>query len=152
VTAPAPMSPADVAGRWLGVHELPGGQHHPLVQLAHMECGLGPDQPDETAWCSSFANLIARICGVQRSKSAMARSWLKVGEAIDIADARPGHDVAVFWRGRPDAPTGHIGFYLSHDDTHVLVRGGNQGDAVSDVRYPRARLLGTRRLSAASES
>lgn len=141
------MSAFDVAQRFVGeVKERPGAEHDPFIQWAHSLCKLGSDQPDEIAWCSSFANAIAFICGLPRSKSAAARSWLTVGTLIDLGSAEPRNDVVVLARGA-QTWQGHVGFYAGHDATTVSVLGGNQGDAVNVTRYPRARVLGVRRLA-----
>ena len=94
------MTAYDLAQRFVGeVRELPGVQHHPAIQWAHLLCGLGPDQPDEVPWCSSWLNLIAWLLRLPRSRSAAARSWLHVGTVIELKDAYPGQDVVVLRRG-----------------------------------------------------
>ena len=153
--APIPVTAYSLAERFVGLRELAEGDN-PLIQYAHSLCGFGPNEPDETAWCSAFINFVAWTLRLPRSKSAMARSWLKVGTPIDLKDAIPAFDVVVFWRGKPDAATGHVGLYagvegetLAGDPRDVLVLGGNQGDAVSIAHYPAERLLGVRRLKTA---
>ena len=141
------MTAFDLAQRFVGeVKELPGGQQHPFIQWCHMLCGLGPDQPDETPWCSSFANAIAWMLRLPRSKSAAARSWLDVGEVVaGINFASVGNDVVILKRGT-STTQGHVGFYAGSDGATVSVLGGNQGDAVSIARFPLADVLGIRRL------
>ena len=51
--------------------------------------------------------------------------------------------VAVLSRGS-DPSAGHVGFLLGETDGHVLLLGGNQGDAVSVAAFPKTRLLGFR--------
>lgn len=150
---PIPLTAYDLAQRFVGIGEIAGPQHQPFVQWCHSLVGLGTDQPDETAWCSSFANAVAWMLRLPRSKSAMARSWLGVGTPIELHEAVPGFDVVIFWRGKPDAPTGHVGFFAGVERENVLgkdlvlVLGGNQGDRVSVAPYPKDRLLGIRRLA-----
>jgi hypothetical protein len=57
---------------------------------------------------------------------------------------RPG-DVVVFWRERPGGIKGHVAFFVEENDTHVLVLGGNQNNAVRKAYYPKTRILGVRR-------
>ena len=89
------------------------------------------------------------------SRSLAARSWLRVGTPIALDQAIVGNDVVVLQRGtgaQPgpsviDAP-GHVALFGGFDGPdRVILRGGNQGDAVSDASFPRARVLGVRRLS-----
>lgn len=142
------MTAFDLAQRFVGeLRELPGQQHHPLIQWCHLLVGLGPDQPDETAWCSSFVNAVAWMLRLPRSKSAAARSWLDIGEVIHgLNFASVGYDVVVLKRGAASWQ-GHVGFYAGHSDTQVFVLGGNQGNGVSLAAFPIDDLIGIRRLT-----
>lgn len=143
-----------MAQRFVGVHEVAGGGDHPLVQYAFSLCdGFGLDTPDATPWCSAFANLVAFLTVMPRSKKASARSWLAVGARIALADATPGYDVVILQRGDGPQPgpevldaQGHVGFYAGVQDDRVLVLGGNQGDAVNVSAFPKARILAIQRL------
>jgi uncharacterized protein (TIGR02594 family) len=145
----------DLAQRFVGeVKELPGAAHHPFVQWCHHLVGLGHDQPDETAWCSSFANGVAWMLRLPRSKSARARSWLAVGTVIPLSFASPGYDVVVLKRGLGAQPgpdvldaQGHVGFYAGHTESLVHVLGGNQANGVTIQAFPIEQLLGIRRLA-----
>lgn len=97
---------------------------------------------DETPWCSAFASFICKFCGVIRSKSLAARSWLGIGRPIGINDAEIGFDVIILERGAG----GHVGFFAGFDGDDVILLGGNQGDSVSYAKFPRIRILGVRRL------
>jgi uncharacterized protein (TIGR02594 family) len=149
------MTAFDLAQRFVGeVKELPGAQHHPFIQWCHQLVGLGADQADETAWCSSFANGIAWMLRLPRSKSARARSWLTVGAVIPLNFATPGYDVVILKRGtgnQPDATVldaqGHVGFYAGHSENLISVLGGNQANGVTIQAFPMAQVLGIRRLA-----
>src|SRR5262249_44572978 len=52
--------------------------------------------------------------------------------------------IVVFWRGDPNAETGHVAFYDHDDGDHIVVLGGNQGDAVTTARFPKSRVLAYR--------
>ncbi len=141
------MTAYDLAQRFVGeVRELPGAQHHPAIQWAHLLCGLGPDQPDEVPWCSSWLNLIAWLLQLPRSRSAAARSWLHVGTVIELQDAYPGQDVVILRRGTNPAQ-GHVGLFAGLADGRVYLLGGNQGNAISIAAFPVADVLGVRRLA-----
>ena len=148
------MRPFDMALRLVGTSEIKGDLDHPMIQWAHMLSGLGPDQPDETAWCSSFMNLVCFLTGYQRTGAANARSWLTLGEPIELEDAVQGLDVVVFWRNDPHGWQGHVGLFAGRaDENHVWVLGGNQKNSVTVSKYPlksdRYGFLAARRLRAA---
>jgi len=134
------------------INEIPGDRHHPAIQWAHLLCGL-PDEKDETPWCSSFVNLVCWLHRLPRSKSARARSWLRVGLAVsNVKDAEPG-DVVVLTRGNnPPGPEviaapGHVGFFVGKTGDMIELLGGNQSNAVNVSRYSVGRVLGVRRLT-----
>lgn len=148
------MNAYELAQRYVGIAEISGPRDHPLVQWWLSLCGLSTDTPDSTPWCSAFCNGIAWELRLPRSKSAAARSWLNVGVPIPLAEARPGNDVVVLQRGAGEQPgpevvaaPGHVGWFAGLEGGRVLVLGGNQGDRVSVAPFPRARILGVRRLA-----
>lgn len=135
-----------LAQRYVGVRELSGAQHHPLVSWWLSLCGFAMDAPDEIAWCSAFLNGVAWELRLPRSKSAAARSWLSVGVPVNIADARAESDVVILSRGTNPAQ-GHVGFYAGWEGGQVLVLGGNQQNTVSIEAFDATRILGIRRLA-----
>jgi hypothetical protein len=79
----------------------------------------------------------------------MARSFLDWGAPVDTPQQG---DIAVFSRGDPDGPYGHVGFFAGYNpDGTIRVLGGNQGaeGAVSIANYDPSRLLGFRRAPGA---
>lgn len=99
--------------------------------------------PATTAWCAAFVNASLSQAGQQGTGSNMARSFLNWGEA---ADTPQRGDLAVFSRGDPNGPYGHVGFFDGYNpDGTIRVLGGNQGDAVSMANYDPSSLLGFRR-------
>lgn len=140
------MTAFDLAQRFVGeIREIPGAPHHPFIQWCHLLVGLGDNQPDETPWCSSFVNAIAWQLRLPRSKSAAARSWLAIGETVDLSFASVGYDVVVLKRGAQPWQ-GHVGFYAGATPTHVSVLGGNQSNTVSIAPFPVADVIGIRRI------
>lgn len=149
------ISAFELAQRYVGTKEVPGTADNPTI-LAWLKLDGDWPQHDEVPNCSAFVNYVAWLLRLPRSKSLLARSWLRVGEAIDLAVAEPGFDVVIFQRGpgtQPgpevvDAP-GHVGWYAGRepDNGRILVLGANQDDEVSVAAYPSFRLLGIRRLA-----
>ena len=132
-----------------GVKEIKGPIHNERIVQYAQESNLTWITDDETAWCSTFINWVAKESGLKYSRSAAARSWLKMG--FDVSEPEPG-DLVVFWREDINSHYGHVGIYMgfSIDKTRIYVLGGNQGDAVSISAYPAERVLSFRRLTPSS--
>jgi len=143
----------DLAQRYTGIQELPGGKNHPLIVWWLSLCGFGMESADEVPWCSAFVNGITWELRLPRSKSALARSWLNVGSPISLSQAAIGFDVVVIQRGTAPQPgpevlqaSGHVGFFAGLEGDFISILGGNQGNAVTVDRFSKNRLLGVRRL------
>lgn len=129
-----------------GVSEIIGKEHNPKIIQYAKETGFNEVIDDETSWCSIFMNWCAMKAKLKRSNSKVARSWLKIGEAV--TEPKVG-DVVIFWRGNPSSWMGHVGIYIGHseDGKYIYCLGGNQGNQVSIKDYPTKQLLGYRRLN-----
>lgn len=143
----------DVAQRFTGISEVDGAISNPQV-LAMLRLDEPTVEDDETPWCSAFANYIAWLLRLPRSKSLMARSWLKVGQSIAPKDAQVGFDIVILKRGTKEQPgpevfdaPGHVGFFAGWQDDTILILGGNQSNQVCVAPYPTDRILGIRRLT-----
>jgi uncharacterized protein (TIGR02594 family) len=145
----------DLAQRFTGTKEVAGVADNPLI-VAMLRLDQTWPGHDEVAWCSAFCNFIAWLLRLPRSKSLAARSWLAVGQPVDLEEATVGFDVVVFKRGTGEQPgpdvldaPGHVAFFagLNPDKTRVLVLGGNQSNSVSVSSFPAADVLGVRRLA-----
>ena len=123
-----------------GVCVAPAGQSNPRITEYHALTNIA-GYDDKAAWCSSFVHWCLGHWGIRGTGSALARSWLDWGRALE--PPRPGC-ITVLWRDDPGSWRGHVGFYLGHDDTQVLLLGGNQLDAVREHRYPLSTVLGHR--------
>ena len=147
------VSAYELAQRFVGIEEVPGATSNPQV-LAMLRLDAAWPEGDHVPWCSAFTNYIAWLLRLPRSKSLRARSWLNVGEVVRLEEAAAGFDVVIFKRGSGQQPgpevieaPGHVGFYAGLDDKNILVLGGNQSDTVGIAPYPKAKLLGVRRLA-----
>lgn len=119
--------------------------HNPKVVRYFSDVGHSWVKDDETAWCAAFTGAMLDRSGLPSTRKLNARSYLEWGVAVDIKNALPG-DVVVFWRGSPDGWQGHVAQYVSHNETHVTVLGGNQSNAVNEKPYPISQLLGVRTM------
>ena len=141
-----------IAAKFMGLSEVAGAVHNPQIMAMLRTDNAWPDA-DEVPWCSAFVNYICWLISLPRSKSLRARSWLSVGQQIDIDSAMVGFDIVIFKRGKDPQPgpevieaPGHVGFYYGHTEDQVVILGGNQGDSVSVAKYPISSVLGVRRL------
>lgn len=143
----------DLAARFVGIEESPGKSLNNPAILAMLTLDKEWPKNDEVPWCSAFANYPAWLLRLPRSKDLRARSWLRVGVPVALADATRGWDVVILKRGEEpqpgpeviDAP-GHVAFYSAQNGDDVFLLGGNQGNEVSVAPFPKSRVIGVRRL------
>lgn len=129
-----------IAEREIGVAQFPAGQSKPRIVSYHEHTNIrGYD--DKASWCSSFVNWCFAQVRVAGTGSALARSWLEWGLALDA----PVYGcVVVLSREDPAGWKGHVGFFLSRDETHVTLLGGNQLEQVRTYDYALSTVLGYR--------
>lgn len=136
----------DVALSYHGLREYPGAKHNPQIIEWLKALGL-PFRDDETPWCGTFiggvlheANMTDRIV----KGPAGARNWLNCG--VELDEPALGC-IVVFWRGKPNGWSGHVGFVAGKDrQGNLMVLGGNQGNMVSIKPYLNHNVKGNRVL------
>ena len=127
-----------------GIKELPGAVNNsPRILEYFTEIGHGWVKEDETAWCSTFVNYIAKVTGHSMSGKLDARSWLGVG--CKTLKPQIG-DVVVLWRESKTSWKGHVGFFIREYKGLIYMLGGNQDNQVCVKGYAASRLLGYRIL------
>jgi uncharacterized protein (TIGR02594 family) len=131
----------EIALSQYGIKEFPGEKNNPEV-LKYYQV-VDDIKNDEVAWCSAFINWCAKEAGLLMSGKLNARSWLTVGEKIEIPRKS---DLVIFWRESMDSWKGHVGIYINEIDEYIYTLGGNQNNMVCIKPYPKHRLLGYRRL------
>ena len=123
-----------------GICTAPAGQSNPRITDYHAHTTLrGYD--DKASWCSSFVNWTFAQVGIHGTGSALARSWLDWGQALD--QPVPGC-VVVLYRDGPASWKGHVSFYVRTEGDRIFLFGGNQLDAVREHFYPLNSVLGYR--------
>jgi len=139
------------ASRLMGTREIEGPKHSSVIMGWAERLGLWYPS-DETAWCGLF---VAHCIGATLPNEPLpanplgARNWTKFGRALQEPASGA---VAVFWRGSKTGWQGHVGFVAAvhKDDRSLLIRGGNQGNSVSDAWLSTDRLLSLRWPSTAA--
>jgi uncharacterized protein (TIGR02594 family) len=133
----------EAAGAYLGVEEWPGAKHNPEI-IAMFERVGHRIESDETPWCAGFVGSVLASLGLPHTGKLNARSYQTYGQSVRMQDARPG-DIVVLWRGSPTSWQGHVAFFVEFKGDKVILRGGNQGNKVSDAAYPIDRIVAIRR-------
>jgi uncharacterized protein (TIGR02594 family) len=135
------------AAKHLGLHE--------ARDFARLAAWLRSDgktlgDPRKLPWCGDFVDTALRLTlpgeprpGALGVNPYLARNWLLLGDATPLAFGA----IIVFWRGRRDGISGHVGFAVAFDAKRgrILVRGGNQSNSASDAWLDADRMLGARK-------
>jgi len=139
------------AGEYLGLAEWPGAKNNPEITNMFRDVGHGNVVDDETPWCAAFVGSVLSSLGLPHTGKLNARSYLEYSAEVGTQDARPG-DIVVLWRGSPKSWQGHVGFFVRYEGSNVILRGGNQGNKVSDAAYSMDRILSVRRADGVEDS
>ncbi|PCI86613.1 MAG: hypothetical protein COB24_08765 [Hyphomicrobiales bacterium] len=130
-----------IAESRLGVKEIKGKEHNPLVVGYFADVEHDEVKNDETAWCAAFVGSCLENAGIASTKALNARSYLKWGRGIDVPVVGC---IVVFWRENRNSWKAHVGFYKGEDEDYIYCLSGNQGNEVNVSKYPKSRLLGYR--------
>lgn len=126
------------AKKHIGVREIPGVNHHPLIVQMWKAIKRGGIRDDETPWCAAFVGMCLENVGIVSSRFESAKSYLTWGKYL--AEPIPGC-VVVFTR----TGGGHVGFLVGRaPDGRLLVLGGNQGNEVNIRAFGVERVTGYR--------
>lgn len=125
------------AWREFGEAEVSGVASNPRILALYRDAGHPSVTNDEVAWCAAFLGACLERAGLRGTQSLMARSYATWGR--ELAEPAVGA-IAVLSR-TADPALGHVGFLVGSSDDALYVLGGNQADAVSVSRFPRARLV-----------
>lgn len=130
--------------KYYGIREYPAPSQSPTILSWKRHFWPDIKSDSEFAWCAVFMWNICEEFGYERTKSALARDWLKVGEPVETPEYG---DVVVFSRGS-EPWMGHVGFVIRVSEAHGVVYtfGGNQANSVNIRAYEIDRVLGYRRL------
>lgn len=128
----------DEARLHLGKREIPGKDTAPFIKKMLGALRVWWDD-DETPWCGVFAGYCMKVAGVPYPKAFYrAKAWLDWGVPV----SRPVYGCVVVFTRKGG---GHVGFVIGQDEIgRLIVRGGNQGNMVSDAPFDKARVAGYR--------
>ncbi|MFY9479163.1 MAG: TIGR02594 family protein [Aquabacterium sp.] len=128
----------DNARKYIGVKEIPGPTHNPIILGFWRLAKLAGIKNDEIPWCSGFACAVMEEAGIRSPRTDGAKNWLGWGVALPS----PVYGCIVVFR-RPGG--WHMGFVVGLDAKgNLMVLGGNQGNQVSIAAFARDRVEGYR--------
>ncbi len=116
--------------------------HHEKIHRTKLQKFLNIN-PAKIAWCAYFINALLKERGFKGTQSGSARSFLNIGEEINLLIAKPG-DIVILKRGRLPWQ-GHVGLFVRQIKDKVILLGGNQSDMVKEKAYPVDKVIGVRR-------
>lgn len=120
----------------LGFHERGTNQGiERYTQAAH--CGAEGDP-----WCAIFANAMIENSGHIGTRSAMARSFERHPNFVELSGPALGA-IVTNWRNSRTGGLGHVFFYTGHDiQGRVWGIGGNEDDGVRKVPHRPDHVVG----------
>ena len=120
-----------IARSYIGLKEGPGEADNPTVVAMYAKAGHPEVKHDAVPWCAAFVGAVLRTAGLASTGSLWALDYAKWG--IKLSHPVVG---AVATKKRDGG--GHVFFVVGYDAGHVYGLGGNQGDKVSIVSFPRS--------------
>lgn len=140
--APVGLPWMELLARKMGLHE---ALHTRKLSDFLRSDGKTLGDPSKLPWCGDLAETVIALTlpnEVIPGNPYLARNWAKFG-----GKTRPMYGaIGVFWRGKRDGISGHVGFLIGRraSDGALRVRGGNQSNSISDTWLADDRLLEAR--------
>lgn len=133
----------DTAMKFLGLKEIPGPKHNPIIVDWAESVSNGSIHDDETAWCGTFVGAMLKECGLPLPKLPLsARGYLALPKILDKPAVGA---IVIFWRDKPSGWLGHVGFIIGKNKSgQLMVLSGNQNNGVTIAPYTTERVLGYR--------
>lgn len=119
-----------VANSYIGLTEVAGTRHNPLIVKMWMLIRMSGIKDDETPWCAGFVGSCLEEAGIKSSRSAAALSYLDYGQKLTA----PVLGAIAVKKRRNSAGKvigGHVFFVAGRtSDGRILGLGGNQNNRV----------------------
>lgn len=128
---------------YYGLDEIEKGKFNPKV-IEMLKEVTGDDYITNIPWCACFVNYILKKTGHESNNKLNARSLLELGKPTQKPKVG---DLVIFWRESVNSWKGHVGFYITGDDSVTYVLSGNQNNRVCVKPYPTSQILGYRELT-----
>lgn len=131
----------------LGLKEIVGSKHSPIVLGFWKSIGISWGVTDEIAWCAAFTGAMLKAGGMPYLSTGMARNYttyvkqLKKGKVL----SKPCYGcIVVMWTGSISGTQGHIGFCAGvqkGNPNNIMVLAGNQGNQVGIDPFSKSKVL-----------
>ena len=126
----------ELARKEIGTVEIPGPRSNPKVVQYYMDV-VKRSHADSVSWCAAFVGAMLSRAGEESTASLMAKSYLRYGKPV----AAQTGAIAVWTRGNPKGPFGHVNFIESVAGDKLVCIGGNQSDAVNRRVYSKRKAI-----------
>ncbi len=128
----------DYLSNHIGLKEIAGPQHNPLIVQWGQDAGIGWWNNDEDAWCAVAVNGALVHAGYPSTKSALARSFTRYGTRLD----KPVRGAVVVFPRGSNPLYGHVGIVESvNANGTVTVINGNVSNEVRRSVFRTASIL-----------
>ena len=120
-----------IARTYLGTKEGVDDADNPVVVGFYKLAGHPEVKHDAVPWCAAFVGAVLALAGIKGTGTLWALDYSKWGQKLKGPALG-----AIATKTRNGG--GHVFFVVGWDKDYVYGLGGNQGDAVSIVRFPRS--------------
>lgn len=118
----------DTAARMMGLHE---SLDNAAVAVFLASDGGTAGDPAQVPWCADFVQTCIALSLPEEPLPVNPYASLAwAGFGIPVEPCFGG--ILCLWRDSPDSWKGHVGFCVEVRADHVLLRGGNQSDAICE--------------------
>lgn len=99
---------------------------------------------DDCPWCAGLVSTALNDAGKLDKVITNAQGFRKVGRKVSTPTQG---DIVVFKDRGGNRLKGHVGFWLGENEDSVFVLDGNNGDAIGINKFPKSRVIETRRVN-----
>jgi uncharacterized protein (TIGR02594 family) len=132
------------AKAYIGLREIVGIKHAPLIVQMWARIKMAGIKDDETPWCAAFVGSCLEEAGIQSTRTGWALDYAKWGQRLDYP--MPG---AIAYKKRTNSAGkiigGHVAFVAGRDELgRIMLLGGNQGNKVGIDPFGVSGIMGYR--------
>ena len=132
------LSWIEIAKKDIGVSEIKGDKHNPVIVQYWKDIKRGGIKDDETPWCAAFVGAMLERSGIRSTRFESAKSYETWG--YELTSPVYGCIVTFIRNGG-----GHVGFVVGMSPAgDLMVLGGNQSDAVNIKAFSTDRVTSYR--------
>jgi uncharacterized protein (TIGR02594 family) len=134
----------DKAKEYVGLREIVGIKHAPLIVRMWSRIKMAGIKDDETPWCAAFVGSCLEEVGITSTRTGWALDYAKWGQKLDY----PAVGAIAYKRRTNSAGKvigGHVAFVAGANKAdRVMLLGGNQGNKVGIDPFVAGGIMGYR--------